>query len=100
MPHNKNNDIKTDLKHDNMEFSAATDGDDKLDADDFNREDDGITEKELAEIENAGDGEMAAAYNAAEIDSQTDSDNNLPDETSEDDYYDNNETDEGAKERR
>ena len=27
-----NNDVKTDLRHDSMEYSAATDGDDKLDA--------------------------------------------------------------------
>ena len=33
---NGEEDIKPDLKHDTMEFSAATDGDDQLDTDDSN----------------------------------------------------------------
>lgn len=82
-----NKDIKTDLRHDNMEFSAATDGDDILDADDFNREEDGISSEELDALE-GNDIEMAAALNAAETDRMIDSEN-LPEESDEDDYYDN-----------
>ena len=89
-----NNDIKTDLRHDNMEFSAATDGDDKLDADDFNREEDGISSEELDALEEDNDTEMAAALNAVEMDRMVDAEN-LPEESDEDDYYDN---DEGKKE--
>ena len=85
-----NNDIKTDLRHDNMEFSAATDGDDKLDADDFNREEDGISSEELDALEEDNDTEMAAALNAVEMDRMVDAEN-LPEESDEDDYYDNDE---------
>ena len=35
--------IRTDIKHDTMEFSAATDGDDKLDLDDATYEEEDIT---------------------------------------------------------
>ena len=83
-----NNDVKTDLRHDNMEFSASTDGDDKLDADDFNREEDGISSDELNALEEDNDIEMAAALNAVEIDRMADAEN-LPEESDEDDYYDN-----------
>ncbi len=83
-----NNDIKTDLRHDNMEFSAATDGDDILDTDDFNREEDGISSEELNALGEDNDIEMAAALNAVENDRLVDADN-LPEESEEDDYYDN-----------
>ena len=83
-----NKDIKTDLRHDNMEFSAATDGDDILDADDFNREEDGISGEELDALGEDNDLEMAAALNAAETDRMVDAEN-LPEESDEDDYYDN-----------
>ena len=81
-------DVKTDLRHDNMEFSAATDGDDKLDADDFNREEDSISGEELDALEEDDSNDMAEALNAAETDRLVDTDN-LPEETEEDDYYDN-----------
>jgi hypothetical protein len=94
MPHKNNNDIKTDLRHDNMEFSASTDGDDKLDLDDdMLEEDDEISSDELDALENENDFEMAAALNAAENDRLTDADN-LPEESDEDDYYDNEEVEE------
>jgi len=86
----ENKDVKTDLRHDNMEFSAATDGDDILDADDFNREEDGISGEELDALEDESDVEMAAALNAVEMDRMVDAEN-LPEESDEDDYYDNNE---------
>ena len=86
----ENKDIKTDLRHDNMEFSAATDGDDILDADDFNREEDGISSEELDALGEDNDLEMAAALNAVESDRMVDADN-LPEESDEDDYYDNEE---------
>ena len=85
-----NNDVKTDLRHDNMEFSAATDGDDILDSDDFNREEDGISGEELDALEEESDVEMAAALNAVENDRLADAEN-LPEESDEDDYYDNDE---------
>ena len=80
-------DIKTDLKHDTMEFSAATDGDDKLDLDDALLDDDGISGEELDYLEE-DDAEMGAALNAVETDRLADADN-LPEESDEDDYYDN-----------
>ncbi|MCY7293094.1 MAG: hypothetical protein LH615_13025 [Ferruginibacter sp.] len=86
----ENNDVKTDLRHDNMEFSAATDGDDKMDADDFNREEDGISGEVLDALEDESDVEMAAALNAVEMDRMVDAEN-LPEESDEDDYYDNDE---------
>lgn len=91
-----NKDIKTDLRHDNMEFSAATDGDDILDADDFNREEDGISGEELDALGEDNDFEMAAALNAVETDRMVDAEN-LPEESDEDDYYDN-ETEEEDRE--
>ena len=84
----ENKDIKTDLRHDNMEFSASTDGDDILDTDDFNREEDGISSEELDALGEDNDIEMAAALNAVENDRMIDGDN-LPEESVEDDYYDN-----------
>lgn len=83
-----NKDIKTDLRHDNMEFSASTDGDDILDADDFNREEDGISSEELDALGEDNDTEMAAALSAVESDRMLDAEN-LPEESEEDDYYDN-----------
>lgn len=97
MPTKENKDVKTDLRHDSMEFSAATDGDDKLDADDFNREDDGISGEELNAIEQ-DDLEMAAALNAVETDRMVDAEN-LPEESDEDDYYDNEDQPEDEEER-
>lgn len=97
MPTKENKDVKTDLRHDSMEFSAATDGDDKLDADDFNREDDGISGEELNAIEQ-DDLEMAAALNAVETDRMVDAEN-LPEESDEDDYYDNEDEAEDEQER-
>ncbi len=93
----ENKDVKTDLRHDSMEFSAASDGDDKLDADDFNREEDGISGEELNAIEQ-DDLEMAAALNAVETDRMVDAEN-LPEESDEDDYYDNDQEDEDEEER-
>ncbi|MEO7524635.1 MAG: hypothetical protein ABIT58_11105 [Ferruginibacter sp.] len=70
---NNNNpgNIKPDLKHDNMEYSASTDGDDILDAND---EDEGITAEELDFIESANVDEQAAALNSTEIDRTKDDD--------------------------
>jgi hypothetical protein len=94
MQQKNKHDIKTDLRHDNMEFSAATDGDDKLDQDnDLLEEDDEISGDELDALENANDFEMTAALNAAETDRLADVDN-LPEESDEDDYYDNEELNE------
>lgn len=93
----KTEEIKTDLRHDTMEFSASTDGDDILDLDDERKEDDGISGEELDALED--DVQMAAALKAAEKDRLTDSDN-LPEESDEDDYYDDDATPEGELEGR
>ena len=98
MKSKSNNDSKTDLRHDNMEFSAATDGDDKLDADDFNREEDGISSEELDALDDESEVEMAAALQAVEVDRLEDAEN-LPEESDEDDYYDNEEEEEEEHER-
>ena len=66
-------DIKTDLKHDTMEFAAPSDGDDVLDTDDATYEEEGINAEELDAIEDDADNE-AAALNATETDLQADED--------------------------
>jgi hypothetical protein len=79
-------DIKTDLKHDSMEFSAATDGDDILDTDDAGYEEAGIDADELDAIEDDADNE-AAALVATETDLLADEDI-LPEEDWTDDLPD------------
>ena len=69
-----------------------------MDADDFNREEDGISSDELDALEEDNDTEMAAALNAVEMDRMVDADN-LPEESDEDDYYDNDEVKEEDNER-
>ncbi|MES2430372.1 MAG: hypothetical protein V4556_05505 [Bacteroidota bacterium] len=71
-------DVKPDLKHDTMEFSANTDGDDKLDMDDEQYEEEDITAEELDILEDEWQNE-AAALNTAEMDKAADSDT-LPEE--------------------
>lgn len=95
----KNEDVKTDLRHDTMEFSAATDGDDRLDLDDTTRDDDGISGEELDALEDDGNDDIAAALNAAETDRLADTEN-LPEESDEDDYYDDDAPPEGELEGR
>lgn len=85
--HSTEEDIKPDLKHDTMEFSAATDGDDILDTDVAGYEEEGITAEELEAIDDSDDKE-AAALNAEETDRQADADN-LPEEDWEEDLPDN-----------
>ncbi|MEO7306987.1 MAG: hypothetical protein ABIR78_09165 [Ferruginibacter sp.] len=90
-------DIKPDLKHDTMEFSAATDGDDILDTDDESYEEEGINAEELDAIEDDPDAE-AAALNATETDFAADPDN-LPDENWTDDLPDMEDMQEEPNER-
>ncbi len=80
-------DIKSDLKHDTMEFSAATDGDDQLDTDDATYEEEGINAEELDALEDDPAIE-AVALNEVEKDRQADPDN-LPEEDWTDDLADN-----------
>jgi hypothetical protein len=91
-------DIKPDLKHDTMEFSAATDGDDRLDIDDASYEEEGIDADELAALED-DPASIAAALNEAELDREADPDN-LTDEDWTDDLPDNNEEEEEDEEER
>jgi hypothetical protein len=77
-------DLKTDLKHDNMEFAAPADGDDILDTDDAGYEEEEIDAEELDAIENE---DNEAALNATEKDLQDDEDI-LPDEDWTDDLPD------------
>jgi hypothetical protein len=72
-------DTKTDLKHDTMEFSANTDGDDAMDTDDESYEEEDISADELDAMEDDDDDSEAAALNAEEIDRLADEDN-LPEE--------------------
>ena len=81
-------DIKTDLKHDTMEFSAATDGDDKLDTDDETFEEYEITLEELEKLED-DPYSQASALSSAEAEKQAGSDN-LPEEDWQDDLPDGN----------
>jgi len=90
-------DIKPDLKHDTMEFSAATDGDDILDTDDASYEEEGINAEELDAIEDDPDAE-AAALNATETDLAADPDI-LPDENWTDDLADMEDVEEEENER-
>ena len=80
-------DIMPDIKHDTMEFSAATDGDDKLDMDDASYEEEEITAEELDVLEDEPDNE-AMALNSVETDRLADEDN-LPEEDWIDDVKDN-----------
>ena len=80
-------DIKTDLKHDTMEFSAATDGDDALDTDDETFEEDGISIDELDALEDDDLDDQAAALDSVETDRKED-DDNLPEEDWTDDIDD------------
>lgn len=97
---NEEDDIKPDLKHDTMEFSAATDGDDLLDTDDATYEEDGINAEELEALE---DDPMieAIALNEVENDRKADPDN-LPDEDWTDDLADDeiDDTEEEVEHRR
>lgn len=80
--------IKPDLKHDSMEYSAATDGDDILDTDketDQEIEEESITAEELEYLEADKMEDKAEALNTAETDSEADEDNfiNVPEEIEE-----------------
>lgn len=66
-------DIKNDIKHDTMEFSAPTDGDDKLDFDDATYEEEEVTIEEIESMDADPDTE-ALALDAVETDSQADED--------------------------
>ncbi|CAN5723135.1 hypothetical protein BH11BAC3_BH11BAC3_38140 [soil metagenome] len=72
--------VKPDLKHDSMEYNAATDGDDILDTDiesELEVEAESITAEELNELEADNPDELAEALNTAETDSAADEDNFL-----------------------
>jgi len=94
---NGEEDIKADLKHDTMEFSAATDGDDLLDTDDATYEEEGINADELEALE---DDPMieAIALNEVENDRRADPDN-LPEEDWTDDLPDQKEEEEDEHRR-
>ncbi len=80
-------DIKPDLKHDTMEFSAATDGDDQLDTDDATYEEEGISAEELDNLEDDDLDSQAYALDSAETDKLSDEDT-LPEENWEQDLPD------------
>lgn len=71
---------RPDLKHDNMQFSAATEGDDALDIDTESLqeiEDEEITADELDGLQEDEQDDQAAALVSAEKDSEADPDNFL-----------------------
>ncbi|MEO6550046.1 MAG: hypothetical protein ABIN94_18735 [Ferruginibacter sp.] len=83
--------IKPDLKHDSMEFSAATEGDDLLDLDNETAqeiEDEEITSEELDLLEEDDADIQAKALISAESDSQSDEDNFLTEPNIEEDFDD------------
>ena len=82
-------DIKSDIKHDTMEFSAASDGDDKLDMDDVTYEEEKITAEELNTLEDEPDNE-AMALISVETDKLAD-DDIMPEEDWTDDVADDDE---------
>ena len=94
----KNEDVKADLKHDNMEFSASTDGDDVLDTDRIPVDEDEITAEELDILEDEP-GNEAAALNAVETDRLADEDN-LPEEDWLDDIPGGDAEEKDAEEKR
>lgn len=72
--------VKPNLKHDTMEYSAATDGDDILDADTETKDE--VEEEQISaeELELLGEDDIddqASALNTAETDSLADEDNFL-----------------------
>ena len=85
----EHDDIKNDIKHDTMEFSAPTDGEDKLDFDDESYEEEEVTAEEIESIDDDPDTE-ALALDAVETDSQADEDI-LPEEDWLDDTKDEEE---------
>lgn len=89
----ENGETKTDLRHDTMEFSASTDGDDVLDSDIKNLDDDAISADELDFLEEDDEFAMAAALNEVEMERAVDIDN-LPDEDWTDDLPDNEQEEE------
>jgi hypothetical protein len=84
---NTEKDVKTDLKHDTMEFSATTDGDDQLDTDDEKYEEEGISIDELDALEDDDFDDQAAALDSVETD-RTEDEDNLPEEDWTDDLPD------------
>ena len=81
--------VKPDLKHDSMEFSAATEGDDALDTDTESKldlEDENISAEELDYLAGDKPEDLAAALNSAEVDSQADADNFINEPEQEEEY--------------
>ena len=93
--------IRPNLKHDNMEYAASTDGDDILDSDRETTqeiEEEEITAEELELLLEDEPDDQAAALNSAETDSEADEDNFLNEKESDEEFEDNS-TDEQAQER-
>lgn len=80
--------IKPDLKHDNMEFAASTDGDDPIALDFDEDEDDDISAEELSAIENASLDEKANALTSVEADRMADNDVFFDENDVDEDYED------------
>ena len=93
---NKNNhkpaNIKTDLKHDTMEYAASTEGSDPLDTDSDSYEETELTVEELAMMQDNQDKEAAALINV-ENDLTIDEDI-FPEEDWTDDLSDNSDEEE------
>ena len=80
-------DIKMDVKHDSMEFSASTEGDDALDTDDASFEPGDITTAELDALAQGNIEEQEMALVEAENDRAADEDV-MPEENWEEDLPD------------
>ena len=97
MTPDKNDPIKPDLKHDNMEFTTPPEDLDKsnLDtADILKLEEEEITAEELDQLLKDDDDEQAAALITAENDSKADADNFLEEAEPMDELDEMDETDE------
>ncbi|MEO6490662.1 MAG: hypothetical protein ABIO04_12035 [Ferruginibacter sp.] len=96
--HDNDRDIKPDLKHDNMSYSSATEGDDVLDTD-LNMEDDNaISAEELNLIDDDTEDNRAEALNTVELDRQADNDVYFEADKEDEDVLDDfDETDENTR---
>lgn len=88
MKKNNSHEEKLDLRHDTMEFSASTDGDDILDSDIKNLDDDDISAEELDFFEGENEVELKKALRAVEKDRLKDQDYLSEDEEWTDDLPD------------
>lgn len=95
--------VKPNLKHDTMEYSAATDGDDILDSDKETTdeiEEEAISAEELELLLEDDIDDQAAALNTAETDSEADEDNFLNEPETKEEFEETDDDEEEEEIRR